>query len=82
LYQISIHSKVAVLAAARLGQTRASATSALRVAKKLSAMALSRHSPARLIEQVMPRAASASRYAAAVYWQQLRTKTRSLVRPY
>jgi len=30
----------------------------LRVAKKLSAIALSRHWPDRLIEQIMPRAAS------------------------
>jgi len=48
----------ATRAAARVGQVRVSTSSVLRVAKKLSAMALSRHSPERLIEQTRPRAAS------------------------
>ena len=54
LYQTAIHAKIAGRAAAREGQVRVSAISALRVARQLSAIALSKHAPDRLIEQITP----------------------------
>src|ERR1700693_5505326 len=68
LYHVSMYSKMAVGASARVFQTRSGFNSTLIDAKKLSTTALSQQSPLRLILAVMPFARRKLAYARQAYW--------------
>jgi hypothetical protein len=64
-----MYSKIALLAAARVGQLCRYRRSSLRVEKKLSATALSQQLPGRLRLERIPWRSSTLVYASEVYWQ-------------
>lgn len=67
--QLSMKSKIAVRAAARLGQALVSSSSRLMVAKSDSASALSQHCPVRPTDSRMPNSSARAANCWLVYWQ-------------
>src|SRR5437899_5005824 len=67
LYQVSMYTKIAWRAASRVGQSASIITSVSKVAKKLSATALSQQSPLLLMLAASPWAARSARYSPHAY---------------